>query len=263
MSKPTYTLDNENESNRLENQAKMPCYDPIRELENISFQDNIHLLDAGCGTGIVSRYLLNRYENIQIDACDLSKQRLTQAFSLSKNEQEKEIRYFQSSLENIQVDADSYDTIVCRFVLQHLSDAQIAVNEFYRISKKGGHIILIDVDGIFFNLYSQNEKLNKYLDIIKQSVDFDFYIGRKLPVLLKNSGFKNIDYKVESMYFTNDQLQLEHKNYIERFSFVSDILFNILKDKNAVTEFTTLYLDEVLKPENTLFYNKFIVQATK
>ncbi len=263
MSKPTYTLDNKNESNRLENQAKMPCYDPIRELEGISFRDTTHLLDAGCGSGIVSRYLINRCENIQIDACDLSEQRVIQASLLSKNDKEKEIQYFQSSLENIQRRSDNYDAVVCRFVLQHLKDPQIAVNELYRVIKKGGRIVLIDVDGIFFNLYSQNEKLNKYLDIIKQSVDFDFYVGRKLPSLLKNSGFKDIHYKVETMYFTGDQLHLEHKNYIERFSFVSDVLYDILKDSNAVTEFTSLYLDEVLKPENTLFYNKFIVQASK
>lgn len=263
MIKSKYSLENHNEFARLENQAKMASYDFVKELENIAIGDNIHILDAGCGSGIVSRYLVNKYKTIDIDACDVSKQRLEQAKSLCATECDKKINYFDSMLENINSPGSKYDLVLCRFVLEHVESPQSVVDELFRVTKSNGEIILIDGDGVLFNLYSQNRTLNSYLSKFRNHCNFDLFVGRKMPMMLKNAGFVNIQYRVEPMFFPGEQLHLEYRNYVQRFEFINDMLVSIFGSQAEADNFTSLYLSEMLQEGNTLFYNKFIVSAIK
>jgi len=256
-----YSLDNENEVDRLEFQATIPFYNPKKEIQKLKLPDNSTFLDAGCGSGIISRYISNKFQLVSVDACDISKTRLLQAQTL--NNHNNKVNFFHSSLEKIKSPQDKYDFIFCRFVLEHMINPQNAVNEFFRINKLNGRVLLIDLDGIFFNLYSNNKELNKTLHLLKREFDFDLFIGRKLPLLLSKAGYKNIKYKVEVMYFKGRNLKLEYQNYLLRFKFIEDILVNILGNTSKTNDFIDLYLKELLKSENTLFYNKFIVSGNK
>ena len=65
------------------------------------------------------------------------------------------------------------------------------------------------------------------------------------------------------MYFNGDELLSEYNNYKQRFEQIGDYLVSILGSKDTSDDFMHLYLQEMMQEGNSIFYNKFIVQATK
>ena len=258
----TYILEHTKEADRLEKQATQPSYNIEEELKHLSINSGDKILDAGCGTGILSRHLANRFSNISIEACDRSAIRLKQARELSGIMPKDAITYFECDLVDIPVEENHYNTVINRFVLEHMSTPLKALEEFYRILKPGGTTFIIDLDGILFNIYTENEELNQMLAKLNSELAIDLFVGRKIPTLMRKAGFSNIVWLAETMQFQGEELQQEFDNYKDRFTFAKPIIANVLGEKKT-EEFIRLYLEEMMKEGNVLFYNKFIVQGTK
>lgn len=258
-----YALEHMDEANRLEEQAKLESYDLKKEFRFINIKSNEIILDAGCGTGLVSRHLASLgVHGIKIEACDQSEIRLQQAKNLA-GEFNQKITFFQSNLEShIEAPAGKYDKVVCRFVIEHLINPQNAINEFFRVLKSQGEVTIVDLDGILFNLYTTNNVLNGYLEKLKKEFSLDLFVGRKLPTLMSKAGFNNIKWDIDIMNFQGEELKREKENYRERFQFAFKAFEQVL-GKNYAQHFVHLYLSELDNPSNTLFYNKFIVRGSK
>lgn len=255
-----YAMEHIEEANRLEEQAKQESYDLKKEFRFLQIKPNQLVLDAGCGTGLVSRYLTSL--GAQMEACDQSEIRLQQAKNLTSLHGQL-INFFQSNLESqIKAPDNKYDGVVCRFVIEHLLSPQAAVNELYRVTKPQGEVYIVDLDGILFNLYTTNATLNKYLTQLKKEFKLDLFVGRKLPSMLGKAGFTNIKWDIDMMNFQGEELKREKENYRERFKFAFAAFAAILGEKNT-HHFVQLYLEELDNPTNTLFYNKFIARGTK
>ncbi len=259
----SYANEHEDESTRLEWQAKQKHYNIYEEFHQLKLKKSSKVLDAGCGSGLLSRYLLEIEKNLQIDACDFSELRIQQAKNLSKGAKFSKINFIHADLEKLQIRDDTYDLIVSRYVYEHLKDPKVVTSELYRVLKKDGEINIVDFDGVFVNLYSTNERFNQLFTIIKNNFLSDLNIGRKLPAILKQSGFRKITWSVSAEQFSGEDLQMEYKNNKERLRLAKKTLTHLLGNYNLAEEFSKLYLEEMLKEENTLFYNKFIVSAIK
>ena len=72
-----YALESKTEFERLEHQSTFPKYDYKKELEGFTtLSPGSTVLDAGCGSGVVSRYLATSNPNANVIGCDFSKQRV-------------------------------------------------------------------------------------------------------------------------------------------------------------------------------------------
>lgn len=244
-------------------QARLGNYRLDSELEFFNAAVGAKVLDAGCGSGLLSRYLVDRYgSDIEVHACDASKMRLDQARTLASPDPYSSIRFFYSDLNRIDAADAAYDRVVCRFVLEHLDAPARAVEEFFRILKPGGQAYLIDLDGILFNFYSSNAELMSMVDELQSGWKTDLFIGRKLPSLLASAGFKSIAYQIQAMQFHGHDLLEEHELTRQRLEFIRPTVVSILGEKRTDL-FNELYCAEMLKEDATLFYNKFIVTGVK
>lgn len=93
------------------------------------------ILDAGCGTG-ANLVLLNRYgaaTGVDIEPAALALCRQRQLFRLAR-----------ASVTELPFASSSFDLVTSFEVLYHLdvSDDQAAINEFYRVLKPGGWLLL-------------------------------------------------------------------------------------------------------------------------
>jgi ubiquinone/menaquinone biosynthesis C-methylase UbiE len=254
----SYVLEHAREAERLEYQAKLGNYQLQSELERFNVVPGAKILDAGCGSGLLSRYLIDRHgANVEVHACDASKMRLEQARSLAAQAPYSSIRFFYSDLNRIDSDEATYDRVVCRFVLEHLDDPSAALKEFSRILKPGGQAYLIDLDGILFNFHSTNSDLMSMLHELQRGWKTDLFVGRKLPSLLSSAGFKSISYEIQTMQFHGQDLLEELELTRQRLEFIRPTVASILGEKKADL-FNNLYCAEMLNPDATLFYNKFI-----
>ncbi|MGE3608374.1 MAG: methyltransferase domain-containing protein [Bacteriovoracaceae bacterium] len=260
-----YILENERESSRLKDQESIPVYNLKNDLTGFEINNGDTVLDAGCGAGVISLYLKKNYSFKQLYACDFSELRLKQAENFLKENGVYGTKFFQCDLSKNPQQDNTFSKIVCRFVYEYLPDPLSVSKEFHRVCTPGGQIRLIDLDGVVFNLHTQNKKLTEMLDLFTKhsfkNHHLDFFAGRKMYTYLKLAGFKDVQYSVRPMVFQGDDLKKEHANYEERFRFARAIIDDAFKDK--ADYFIEMYLDELKNEQNLLFYNNFVVTGTK
>lgn len=260
----SYILENEREALRLEEQSYQNAYNPKNELNFLQSSSPKMILDAGCGTGIMARELHRRYPHAKIHACDASEVRLKQAQEISQKNGISNIDFFHSHLESISGESEFYDIITCRYVLEHIKNTEQVTKEFHRCLKKGGILYLIDMDGLFFNFHTQNNRFNELLEQVRNNFQIDLFIGRKLPSMLTKQNFNYIDWNIEVHAFNHPKdLNSELENMRQRLEFSEDSFYKIFGSKKVTQEFISTYLEEMKYPGNVIFFNKVIAWGMK
>ena len=260
----SYLLEHEGEFNRLERQSEQPHYNIASELRFLDLKEGMKVLDAGCGSGLLSRYLVESGPKIEVNACDFSDLRLKQARDFSQKSGHKEINYFRSKLDEIDIPDNSLDRVVCRFVYEYLPNPVAVTQEFFRILKPGGRAYLIDLDGIFLNFWTANDRLNFLIEKLRKNLNVDLYVGRKLSSFLQKSSFSDINWDSTNHNFISQQdLKDEYQNNVDRLTFGKQYFIEALGNEKTFKEFEDLYLSEMKKDGSALFFNKFISWGTK
>lgn len=258
----TYALENKNEFSRLEEQSHQEAYNYKTELKDFHPRPG-KILDAGCGSGIVSRYLADQFPKAQIFGCDMSESRI----ELCKKEssQYQNLTYSVQNLTDLTYGKNSFDGIVCRYVLEHLTPVMLekTLSEFTRCLKPKGVLQLIDIDGLLFNIYPHTPLVHEVLMTLEKTLPMDLKIGRKLPFILKKFGFNDLHWKIETLQFQGQMLAEEIHMIEERFHQTADLLKKILGSDKKASLFQEEYLSLLTKEGTVLFYNKFIARAKK
>jgi len=258
-----YVLEHAGEFDRLERQSALPSYDYLVELQGLDVEDGAHILDAGCGSGVVSRYLANTFPNAEVTACDMTASLLHEARQQAHGI--GNLRFFEQNLKSLSFDDASFDLIVCRFVLHHQSaeGRELILSELVRVLKPGGRIIVIDIDGVVLNLYPQTAKVSEGLNKIAAAQEIDLFAGRKIPHLFFKAGLTSISWKVQTVDFQGETKQSELQIMRERFTNAAEFLQRVIGDAEALDAFKKEYLECLERDDSVGFFNKFIVSAVK
>jgi ubiquinone/menaquinone biosynthesis C-methylase UbiE len=259
----SYVMECADEAQRLEKMAEIFAYQPAAELVKVSFAPGMRVLDAGCGSGLVAKYIADTYPGVVVEGCDQSDIRMEQARRIRKASGRSDIRFFQSPLERIAAEDNTYDRITCRHVFEFLPDPQKVLSEFRRVLKPGGQLALIQFDGFIFNYHQDNPELRDLLDQLERGCPTDSYVGRKLPSFLLKAGFRDVDWDIGVYDFKGEDLQREREQMRERLTFALPALVPVFGTEERAARFRDLYYQEMAKPGVVLFYNKFLVRGTK
>ncbi len=259
----SYVLEDEKEFERLERQSKTRLYDPERELEGVDFSEARRLLDAGSGSGIVSRLLARRYPKAEVVGVEQSELRVKRA--QKEGVGLENLHHRAGSITALPEASNTFDGAVCRFVLEHMSKdlARTALREILRCLRPGGELVAIDIDGIFHNLYPRTERVQGFLDRLQGFPDLDLQIGRKLPSWMVEAGFENVSWRIDTMEIRDDSLDVEAKLIEERFSQTLPTMAALLGSENEARAFQADFLQTLRQPGAVLFYSKFIVRGRK
>lgn len=257
-----YVLENPNENARLEKQATLKHYALPDELQHFDFSGAERILDAGCGNGLLGRYLSEHYPNMTYTGADISRDRLEDARRLSP-------RNFQFELLNLHEPKDfqklqgRFDVIINRYVMHHIRNHKIVLKNFFETLETGGRLCLIDIDGIFVNLGTAKPLLRESIEKIAQDFGGDLTIGRTLPALVAEVGFVDVKWAVEPMVFQGQDRRDEVEQFKERLQFARPVISEILGGELAYQRFAKEYLAELSDEKVAVFYSKFMVQARK
>ncbi len=111
---------------------------------NNSFRD-IHILDAGCGIGGSSRLLAKTF-NCRVTGIDLAKTFIETAKDLTRwCELTAAVDYEHGSVLDMPFKTNTFDTVLCQHILMNIQNKQAALEEFYRVLKPGGSLILHEI----------------------------------------------------------------------------------------------------------------------
>lgn len=148
-----------------------------------SIQQTSHILDVGCGTGQTAAYLATHFQ-ANVTGIDINPIMIEKA----RNRMEKTrlpVNIIQGSIVQTTLSNESFDLILAESVLAFV-DQQRALQEIYRLLKRGGRFIAIE--------FTIPELLpSQQVEDLQQFYGFNALLMKKdWVVLLQQAGFHNI-----------------------------------------------------------------------
>jgi SAM-dependent methyltransferase len=252
-----YILENSEESERLEKQSQNEQFNLEKEISHFDLSSFKSVLDAGCGSGLLGRYLQKKYPDMSYSGCDQSQERIKYA----KVHGPKHFNFFTADIYDDNFTSDKYDLIISRYVLHHLENPTLAITNLKKKLMPGGKIIIVDVDGLMLNIGTENIFILDCLDKIKNGFTGSLNAGRRWPGILNQLNFKNIKYRIDVMDFQNNDRQMEVEQFNLRLEFAKPMLSKIIGSEFEFMKFKQQYLLEIGKEHVSFFYNRFIIEA--
>ncbi len=169
--------------------------------------ENAWILDIGCGTGDMLGLIKEEIPGAHLTGVDFSPNMLEAA--RKRFGKRTSVRFMRANALDLPFEDETFDGVSISFALRNTADHDKALEEAFRVLKKGGSLIVIDSfvpDNIivrpFYRLYFSLlmpllggglGKLREYL-WLKKSTE-DFITGRELAGSMKKTGFKKISGK--------------------------------------------------------------------
>jgi len=252
-----YIIENQKESARLKQQNALPQYSVEDEINLLNLDLNGKcILDAGCGVGTLAKSIRSKF-HAKVSGCDASELRIKEA----QRESNGMIDFFVADLTNLPFGEAQFDVIFIRFVLEHTLSPRNIIHEAIRVLRPGGKLVIIDLDGLIFNLHHENPSLKDQLDKLLHDLPIDLFIGRKLPRMVSECGLELRECHVLPMVFRGSELDREIDNMIMRFNQSESVIKKIIGN-DSFHDFKRNYISEMKKSEVHVC-NKFIIIATK
>src|SRR5438552_7341493 len=105
------------------------------------------ILDAGCGNGRYSLYLLKHADaDARLTAFDLSQKMLARARRRLHSER---VTHCAADLMRLPYPDRAFDAVVCGWVLEHLPDPRPGLRELARVMQPGGKLLLMCTEDTF------------------------------------------------------------------------------------------------------------------
>jgi len=122
-------------------------------LKWLAIPPGLNWLDVGCGTGSITRLILETQKPAKIISIDSSEEFI----SYSKKKLNTPVVQFDiGTAESLNIDSGSIDAVVSGFVLNFIPDPEIAIREMIRVTNPGGKM------GIFLWDYSEGLQMLRY-----------------------------------------------------------------------------------------------------
>lgn len=155
-------------------------------------EDEEIIFDIGCGAGIMLEKLIERFPDRKINGIDSSNENVEfcKKFGLPVNH---------GSVYDLKMKNKSVDCVVFLEVIEHLSDAQKAIQEIYRVLKKDRKLILLFPNDLMFKIIRLT--MFYFKEALCNSGHLRQWSPKNMRAILQKQGFKIIKQKSIPFYF--------------------------------------------------------------
>jgi SAM-dependent methyltransferase len=165
-----------------------------RALDSIPFDKGGVVLEVGAGGGSIARWLSERCgPGGRVIATDIDTAPLSAAPTSSQ------MKVLTHDIVNEDLDAEAYELIHARLVLEHLPSREEVLNKLVRALRPGGWLVVEDVDyagavpvskfGADLHEHVQSVRLSEFA-----RNGIDHYFGRRLPELMRRAGLQKVNH---------------------------------------------------------------------
>lgn len=162
--------------------------------KSIQIEKQYTALEFGCGTGLISFCLNDKFEMITL--VDTSKGMIDVLNSKIESFEIDNMKAYQIDInENHTLPGDSYDVIYTSMALHHIIDTEATIKNLYKLLKSDGYLCIIDLDEEDGSFHKEEKDFNGH----------NGFNQNDLKNVLLKAGFKG----VESTTFYEDEKVVE------------------------------------------------------
>jgi ubiquinone/menaquinone biosynthesis C-methylase UbiE len=190
-------------------------------LDHVGIEAGFRCLDVGSGGGDVTTSLARRAGSSgQVIGIDMDAEKVEVARKEAQDQGLRNVEFVVADLRDWEPPAE-FDAVYARFVLTHLPDPETAVQRFYRWVRRGGIVVLEDIDYNGCFTFPQHEAFRRYHKLYCEVVrrrGGDPNIGPRLPQLLRRAGFQNISVALNQPIGFDSDVKLVHAMTLENIT---------------------------------------------
>ena len=241
-SKP-YVIGYDKEHERLERQARIGKIEG--HLEKFSFARDAVILDAGCGSGAMTRLLARAAPDGRAVGVDISEHYLEYARNRARDEAIENISFETGDVFSLPFGDDTFDLVWSKYVLQWVNNPAQAVKEFRRVTRPGGKIVCCNFDGFAVTHYPIDEAFQNDVDRVFNAL-VDPSVGRKMFSMFHELGLTDIkvDFEPDATFSVAGAIDRERRqNWVDQFVAAHKAIAECLGSDEAATSFIDRFLD--------------------
>jgi demethylmenaquinone methyltransferase / 2-methoxy-6-polyprenyl-1,4-benzoquinol methylase len=130
-----------------------------RVIELARMRSNSRLLDLGTGTGDLAREALAQFPRAKVIAADFTLE------MMRVGKQNGDLNFSAADALHLPFDDGSYNAVVSGFLMRNVIDLQKALQEQYRVLRKGGRMVILDTTRPKKNILSPFIRLHMHFVI--------------------------------------------------------------------------------------------------
>ncbi len=180
-------------------------------INNCNIKNNDIILDLACGTGDLTKIMIETRKNIQIVLADINKNMLSfckkRLYNLGYI---KNLNFVQANAENLPFKKNTFNKVIIGFGLRNFNNIEKSIKCINKILKKNGKLIILEfsqptnkIIKILYDMYSYNIIPNMGKIICNDYVSYKYLVDSikihpnqiELNNLIKKNGFKYSNFK--------------------------------------------------------------------
>ncbi|WP_315108309.1 class I SAM-dependent methyltransferase [Clostridium intestinale] len=165
---------------------------------SIEINKECSAMEFGCGTGLISFDLVEKFENITL--IDSSKGMIDVVKEKIEKYEVDNMKPYAIDLFNEEI-IEKFDVIYTSMGLHHIQDISGLANKFYTLLNDGGQVIIVDLDKEDGSFHKNEPGFNGH----------NGFEQEELKDILSKQGFKNINSK--SFYYDEKKIDDEKVKY--------------------------------------------------
>lgn len=191
----TYVYNSDAECDRLERQATLAGIED--HLRHVEVANHTVILDAGCGSGSMTRLLAARNPGATVVGLDAEPAYVAYARTLAAKEGLANASFQEGDIQRLPFDDAAFDLVWSKYVVYFLPRPEDAIKEFRRVTKPGGRVVVVLNYGPGCTLDPEDVELHQMWDRVVGCL-LNASLAAKLPTMLMRAGFVNIDVRLEA-----------------------------------------------------------------
>ena len=237
-----YVIHSDDECERLELQARLAKIEQHLQYLPVSPRDRV--LDAGCGSGSMSRLIARSFPDADVTGVDLREQYLDYAKRRARSEHLENVQFQFADVFALPFADASFDVVWTKYLLQWLKEPKRALNELKRVTRPGGVVVSCDFASFAIEHFPVNPEFDREVRrVMTALVDCD--IGRKVASFMISLGFRDVhlEVAVDKIFTVIGQIDAERRwNWEKQFQAARPHLIQIIGSEEAADRFVTNFL---------------------
>jgi SAM-dependent methyltransferase len=190
-----YVIHSDEECQRLESQARLANI--TGHLRHLPLSSHSRVLDAGCGSGSMSRLIARSFPQAEVVGVDVQEQYLDFARARGREEGIRNLTFQSGDVFALPFPDASFDLVWSKYLLQWLREPRSALAEMKRVTKPRGFVVSCDYVGFGIEHYPIAPDFEREVhDVMAALVDVN--IGRKVASFMISLGFRDVSVEMET-----------------------------------------------------------------